>query len=276
MEFAGPIQATMHNTTQRGLVSHVHKITLRALRTGMDDDAAAFLRSASGKGVGAFLEVPMDERWVMSNRSFATACLRRLNVPWPAFKDPPVSPPRCGNKTAAGRICNANCDAAGKHQENCAPGGGLVNRHDRLVRCLGQLSARNLDPRPRLEQILPERSRLVAGQVEQARLDVVVHDGASRILLDAVIVSSYAGDASFRRACARRAVRRAEMAKRSRYPSAELVPFAVDTGGRLGTSARAYLVRCAQASDDPNRELVYLYRAVSSVIQSGVVQMLQS
>ena len=149
-------------------------------------------------------------------------------------------------------------------------------RHDSMVRCTGQLAARNLDPRPRLEQTIPELARPVAGQVEQARLDVVVHDGASRLLIDVVIVSALAGDASFRRACARRdghACRRAEVAKRSRYPSAELIPFAIETGGRLGADARAFLMRCAQASPEPAREISYLYRAVSSVLQDGVARM---
>ena len=152
-------------------------------------------------------------------------------------------------------------------------------RHDGLVRCTGQLAARSLDPRPKLEQTIPELARPVAGQVEQARLDVVLHDGASRLLVDVVIVSVLAGDASFRRACARRdghAARRAEVTKRSRYASAELVPFAVETGGRLGADARAFLIRCAQASSEPSREMCYLYRAVSSVLQDGVARMLLS
>ena len=88
-----------------------------------------------------------------------------------------------------------------------------------------------------------------------------------------------AGGGSFRRACARRdghACRRAEVTKRSRYPSAELVPFALETGGRLGADARAFLARCAQASLEPGHEISYLYRAVSSVLQDGVARMLQS
>ena len=88
----------------------------------------------------------------------------------------------------------------------------------------------------------------------------------------------YAGDQSFRRACARRdghAARRAAIAKRGRYPTADLVPFALETGGRLGTDARAFVIRMADAADDPFTELQYLYRAVSSVLQDGVARQLQ-
>ena len=62
-------------------------------------------------------------------------------------------------------------------------------RHDSSVRGLGQLVAQNLDPRPALEQIIPELARPVAGQIGEARLDIVAHEGASRILVDVVVVS---------------------------------------------------------------------------------------
>ena len=88
-------------------------------------------------------------------------------------------------------------------------------------------------------------------------MDVIVHDGASRLLIDAVIVSAYAGCSSFRRACARRdghAARRAEVAKRARYASAELIPFAVEKGRRLGPDTRAFVLRCANAAEDPDAQ----------------------
>ena len=276
--YAPPARALSLGTSQQTLVSFIHKTNLRTVRANMDDDRSGFLRSASGPGAGAFLDIPLDDRWVMSNSRYITAFMRRLGAPWPCCREPPIVPPTCPNKTLSGRICGQLCDAYGKHQECCAPGGGLVHRHDGVVRCLGQLMARNLDPRPRLEQIIPELARPVPGQVEQARLDIVGHDGASRVLVDVVVVSALAGDSSFRRACARRdahVARRAEIAKRARYSSGDLVPFALETGGRLGTEARAFLRKCAEASDEPLREILYLQRAVSSVLQSGIAQQLE-
>ena len=151
-------------------------------------------------------------------------------------------------------------------------------RHDNIVRCLGQLSARNVDPRPRLEQIVPELAQTVQGEVGQARLDLVIHDGISRMLVDVVVVSAYARDTNFRAACARRdghASRRAAVAKRVRYPSQDLVPFAVETGGRLGVDARAFISCLAAGAEDPAAERQYLYRAVSSVLHDGVARQLQ-
>ena len=108
-------------------------------------------------------------------------------------------------------------------------------------------------------------------------MDVIVHDGLERLLVDVVVVSAYAGDANFRANCARRdgfAARRATMVKRARYPTNGLVPFAVETGGRLSTEARAFIVRMAGAAENRTTELQYLYRAISSVLQDGVARQL--
>ena len=148
-------------------------------------------------------------------------------------------------------------------------------RHDNMVRCIAALAARTVDPRPRTEQVIPELARLVAGQTEAARMDVVVHDGLARSLVDATIVSPLAGDDAFRRACARRdghAARRAECTKRSRYPAPDHVPFALETGGRLGAAAKTFLMRLAAGSEDPAAERVYIYRAVASTLQDGVAR----
>ena len=190
----------------------------------------------------------------------------------------PVTHPTCPNATAQGQVCGRPCDEFGMHLENCAPAGGLIARHDGIVRCIGVLGARALDPRPRLEQIIPELARPVQGQMGQARLDVVLHDGVARSLVDVVVVSPYSTNAAFMGACARRdghASRRAAIAKRTRYPTPDLVPFALETGGRIGTDARALLVRMSEAAEEPAKELQYLYRAISSVLQDGVARQLE-
>ena len=151
-------------------------------------------------------------------------------------------------------------------------------RHDNTVRCLASLAATTIDPRPRTEQIIPELARPVEGQVDTARLDVIIHDGISRSLLDVVIVSPLAGGAAYRRACARRdghAARRAECTKRARYPTADSVPFALETGGRLGNSARAFVMRMAEAPECPATERLRLYRAIFSTLQDGVARQLE-
>ena len=105
-----------------------------------------------------------------------------------------------------------------------------------------------------------------------------MRDGTARSVVDVVIVSPYAGDSGYRGACARRdghASRRAAITKRARYPTQDLDPFALETGGRMGNDARAFLSCLADAADDRTGELQYLQRAISSVLQGGVAMMLQ-
>ena len=147
------------------------------------------------------------------------------------------------------------------------------------VKASVKASASTIDPRPRTEQIIPELARPVEGQIDTARLDVIVHDGISRNLIDVVIVSPLAGGAAYRRACARRdghAARRAECTKRASYPTADLVPFALETGGRLGNAARAFVMRMAEAAEHPTTERLRLYRAISSTLQDGVARQLEA
>jgi hypothetical protein len=135
-----------------------------------------------------------------------------------------------------------------------------------------------MDPRPKKEQILPELGARVAGQVGQARMDLVLHDGSQRMLVDVTVVNAYAGDAAFRAACARRdghAARRASIAKRAKYDAEDLVPFALETGGRLGVDARALLKRLASHAENPLLEMQYAYRAISVILQDGVARQLQ-
>ena len=272
-----PARAVSSQVSQKVLVSYIQMGLLRDLKVGIDNDQAGMLRSFSGKASGAFLDPPLDDRWTLSNSRFATACRRRLCLPHPGYDVVPFAP-LCSNRGAQGQLCGQVRDPDGKHPECCSLGGGLIERHDRVVRCLGVLAARNLDPRPKLEQVIPELARPVAGQIVQARLDVIVHEGTARSLLDVVIVSPYGGNDSFRAACARRdghASRRAAVAKRARYPNRDLVPFALETGGRMGNDARAFLSRMADAAEDRHSELQYLQRAISSVLQDGIAMMLQ-
>ena len=137
----------------------------------------------------------------------------------------------------------------------------MLIRHDNLVRGLADLAKRHTDPRPRLEQALPQLSVVVGGQIGQARLDVIFHQGSQRRLVDVTVVSPYAGSADFARACSRKdgyAVRRAAVVKRMEYEHPDLVPFAVETGGRLGDDARALPHPMAQEAPEPDLELQYI------------------
>ena len=152
-------------------------------------------------------------------------------------------------------------------------------RHDGLVNCVTALAKKGMDTRLRLEQVIPQLACSVTGEVGRGRMDVVIHNGITRHLVDVVVVSPMAAGPHHTAACARRdglASRRAAAAKRAKYESPDLIPFAVETGGRLGTDARLLLRALAEATPDPDRELQFAYRAISAVLQDGVARQLMS
>ena len=50
----------------------------------------------------------------------------------------------------------------------------------------------------------------------------------------------------------------------------------METGGRFGTTARTFLMRLAEAAEDPATERIYMYRALSSILQDGVARQLEA
>ena len=83
-----------------------------------------------------------------------------------------------------------------------------------------------------------------------------------------------------RRAAARRAgeaARRAERAKHTRYPGERLTAFALETGGRLGGEARAWLLALARElpEDSQQEELARAYRVLSCALQRELAHQLR-
>ncbi len=64
------------------------------------------------------------------------------------------------------------------------------------------------------------------------------------------------------------------IAKRAKYHSDDLIPFAIETGGRLGSDARAFVKHLAGHAECPTTEVLYLYRALSVTLQDGVARQL--
>ena len=108
-------------------------------------------------------------------------------LPRPLFRAPT-------NRRLARSVVRARL---GRHQESCAPGGGLVFRHDRTAHAVAAMARRGKDSQPRLEQVLPQLTERAKGEIAQLRMDVVAYDGTARMLIDVVIVSPLAGDPPF-------------------------------------------------------------------------------
>ena len=261
------------------IMGYIHKRGISDFKNRLSNEELALHRSSCGPGASAWMDVPLDPRYVIPNDRCVVAYKRRLLLPYPGHDVPPPVPTTCNNKTSQGRVCGKPLDQYGQHSEACAPGGNLVIRHDALTNCIAALARRGMDSRPKLEQVLPQLATSVAGQVSGGRMDVVLHNGTSRFLVDVVVCSPLAGGPRQIAANARRdglACRRAAISKRDKYSDPELVPFAVETGGRLGGDARMLLKTLADATADPVKELAFAYRAVSAVLQDGVARQLLS
>ena len=119
------------------------------------------------------------------------------------------------------------------------------------------------------------------GSVEHAILDVVVPHLDGRKLIDVTVRQGAAGNAAARLEASKKdgvPSRRAEREKHARYPTNELVAFAVEGLGRLGGEARAWLKNGAysQLGDVQVAELTRAHRIISAAVQGETARALRT
>ena len=288
-EPAAPLEALLgHPTKQKTLVAMVHKRTHAAAKQRMHHCSQAALLSAGGPGAGAYLRYPTELACTLEDPHWQTATRSRVQLPRPecAADELARAATTCQNLAAGGAPCQAPLDAAGYHATICQPGGGVVKRHGGVARAAGSLAGRWSHSTPLYEQRVPtwDRARRPRpGQdavLERAILDVEYDDTDGRRWLDVTVRHPAAGDEPAVRAAARRpgeAARRAERAKHARYPGERLTAFAVETGGRLGGEARAWLLSHVRElpEDAQPAELARAYQVLSCALQRQLAQQLR-
>ena len=241
----------------------------------MDVDGRADFRTAAGPGAGALMLYPVDPECELADPLWATAGRRRLGLDRPEASTSELAllAETCSNKDAQGRLCGAFLDAKGRHGATCPCAGGRLRKHGRLARAVGGLARRWYAAEPSFEQRIPELDyQKPDGSVKLAIMDIVVPYLDRRELIDVTVRQGAAGSAEHRRAASRRdgvPSRRAEQKKHARYPTRELVAFAVEGCGRLGGEARAWLKRGAysQLGDLQVAELTRAHRVISAAVQ---------
>ena len=102
-----------------------------------------------------------------------------------------------------------------------------------------------------------------------------------RQLIDVTVRQGASGNGAARQAAARRdgvPSRRAEREKHARYPTNQLVAFAVEGCGRLGGEARAWLRRGASGQPDDVQvaELTRAHRIISAAVQGETARALRA
>lgn len=247
----------------------------------LPDAAAARLRGAGGAGAGAFLFPPGPDDTAMPDTHMAVAVRRRLHLP---VCDTGLT---CGNVGGNGRVCGAPLDQGGSHALHCPCGGGRVAKHNRLRDLFARLHADATGCSATVEQHVPAWDSLdpASGEVRRAVLDVAGQavNGTGVVYLDVTVAAEESADTARLRARARRdgaAARQAEQAKRTHYRRAgcELVPVALEQGGRYGDAAAALLRSYARAAapDSAASTLQCLQQRVSTVLQLGNAEQILS
>ena len=129
----------------------------------------------------------------------------------------------------------------------------MLDRHDGAVRLLARRLRADCGALVAVEQRRSELDRVDAkGEVHRARLDLIVTLHGEEYLVDVTFTDVRTVDAEQLAARLRWdgvAARRAEDGKRHKYPAPNLVPLAIETGGRIGAAGLDWLRRVCAAAE---------------------------
>ena len=187
-----PLGAALRlQTTQKKQVSTIQRNIHKQFFNSLTDTPTeqAILLSQSTSHTGAHLMQPRSEAYEIEDRCFRVSVARRLMLPHPAAANPADVVQFCPNKSAAGVICNKPLDPKQHHCCGCRYGGGVDRRHAALARCLADIIHSHSGVKVFIEQEVPTLTRVVNGQTEHARMDLVFNLNGSITYLDVSIVA---------------------------------------------------------------------------------------
>jgi len=243
-----------------------HKKAWFASLAPEDQDRAQL---ASGYGAGAFLTPPEGEE-PMDDKYFKVAVRRRLRCSALV----PQQAQTCCHRSRDGRRCGALLpEDNGHHAVCCSRGGGTMTRHGAIRDTLADWLRGELGLSTQTEQEVPRWNTAR----ERAILDVVyTGPSANTVKMDVSVLDGATTHRGVRQA--KWCLARREKAKHRRYPGPGLVPFVLDTRGRWGHEATAWLraaVRCIPQEQRAEATAQCRYR-VSVALQRGVADQVWS
>ena len=171
-----PLGAALRlQTTQKKQVSTIQRNIHKQLYNSLTDTPTeqAILLSQSIAHTGAHLVQPSSEAYETEDRCFRVSAARRLMLPHPAAANPADVVQFCPNKSAAGVICNKPVDPQQHHCYSCRYDRGVDRRHAVVGRCLADVIQSHCGAKVFVEQEVPALTRVVNGQTEHARMDLV-------------------------------------------------------------------------------------------------------
>ena len=172
----------------------------------------------------------------------------------------------CPNKSAAGVICNKPLVPKQHHCYGCRYGGGVDRRHATLARA--DFIQSHSGVKVFVEQEVPALTR-----TERARMDLVFDLHGSITYLDVSIVAPFSSNPSLVAAASTKpglVTKRAEKSKFDRYPHINLVPFILETTGRLGSHAKKFINCLLRDADNPPIDVRDTWSTIQSVLHSVI------
>ena len=197
---------------------------------------------------------PSSEAYEAEDRCFRVSVARRLMLPHPAAPNATGVVQSCTNKSAAGLICNKPVDTQQHRCYGCRYAGGVDRRHAAVARCLGDVIHSHSGAKVFIEQEVPAFTRVVNGQTEHARMDIVFNLNGPGTYLDVSIVAPFSCNPSLFSAASTKPglmAKRAEKNKFDRYSHINLVRFILETTGRPGPHARKFISYLMRDADNP-------------------------
>ena len=280
--------ALMRPVPQGLVMASVQKNKMAALLQSLPLDQQAEVRGAGGPGSSGFLAFPSEPECTVEDADWSVALRKRLRIKRAecAEEELRLAKATCQLKSATGVVCGKILDDHGYHACTCQSGGGVVRRHKRVITGVGSLVTRWTLAPPLEEQRVPSWDRPTRSRqpgrdaIERAILDLEYEDTDGRIWMDISIRHSAAGNHSELSVAAKRdgeAARRGEREKHIRYPGDRLVPFVLESGGRVGAEARQWLKHHIEAlpGDVQHTERTRAYKLISCALQGQIARQLR-
>ena len=262
--------------SQKTLVNTIQQVTHQQLLNSLSTNniQKAILISQTAKNTGAHLQQPHSEAYEADDRCCQVSLDRRLMLLHPAASHSANISPTCPNVSAAKRICACPIDPHQLHCMTCKSGGGVDQRHSALARCLADLITTHTGTKAHIEQSIPGLAHTDQhGQIELARMDIVVALRGVTYYIDTAIVSPFSSNVSLMTAASARPgymAEREEKKKFDRYPRINLVPFILESTGRPGYHARKFIKHLYDDTDHPPTAIRDAWAAIQTTLHNSI------
>ena len=156
----------------------------------------------------------------------------------------------------------------------CKSGGGVDHRHSALARCLPDLITTHTGVKAHIDQSIPGLTHTKQhGQIELARMDIVIALRGITYCIDTAIVSPFSANVDLMTAASSRPghmAKREEKKKFDRYPRINLVPFILESTGRPGYHARKFIKFLYNDADHPPTAIRDAWTPIQTTLRSSI------